>query len=64
MKDQDKVQDQPIIEIVDGRLIVNVALDGTELSASRKSVTLFSTHGNIKVGDVTIGLNVYRKVGK
>lgn len=51
------------IRVVDGRLIVDVALDGTKHSASGKSVLLFSTGGNIKLEDgVTLGINAYRKV--
>lgn len=30
-------------------------------SASRKSLGIASTKGNVKVGEVSIGLNVYRK---
>ena len=51
-----------IIEIVDGRLIVNVAANGNSVSASGKSKVLFSTHGNIKLANgVTIGINAYTK---
>ncbi len=51
-----------IIEIKDGRLIVNVAATGKELSASGKNVVVFSTHGNIKLANgVTIGINAYTK---
>ena len=50
------------IEVKDGRLIVNVAIDtkGTP-SASGKSKVFFSTHGNIKVNDdFKIGINLYK----
>ena len=53
---------QDSIKVVDGRLIVDVALDGTKTSASGKSVLLFSTGGNIKVDGVSLGINAYRKV--
>ncbi len=50
-----------VVKVEDGRLIVNVALDGIKLSGSGKSVLLFSTGGNIKLEDnVVLGLNAYR----
>lgn len=58
-------QSQPkpnILKVEDGRLIVDVALDGKDVSASGKSVSLFSTRGNITLdGGVVVGLNAYRK---
>ncbi len=51
-----------VIEIKDGRLIVNVALDGNgKKSASGKSVIYYSTGGNITVGDgYKLGINLYK----
>ncbi len=47
------------IKIVDGRLIVDVALDGTKISKSGLSKMLFSTNGNIEVNGVKLGINAY-----
>ena len=52
---------EDIIKVENGRLIVDVALDGTNLSTSQKNIVKFSTHGNIKVNGVTIGINAYVK---
>ncbi len=52
---------QDIIKVENGRLIIDVALDGHELSQSGKNIILYSTRGNVKVDGVTLGLNVYRK---
>ncbi len=50
-----------VVKVVDGRLIVDVALDGVKPSGSGKSIILFTTGGNIKLEDgVTLGLNAYR----
>ncbi len=57
-----QAQIEDIIEIVDGRLIVNVAATGNTVSASGKSKVLFSTHGNVKLpGGATVGINLYTK---
>ena len=51
-----------VLKVENGRLIVDVALDGTEVSASGKSISLFSTRGNLVLGDgVVVGINAYRK---
>lgn len=51
-----------VIEIKDGRLIIDVAATGSEMSASGKNKVLFSTHGNIKLpGGATLGVNLYTK---
>jgi len=51
-----------IIQVMDGRLIVDVALTTGTRSASGKSVVLFSTHGNLPINDgVVVGINAYRK---
>ncbi len=50
-----------VVKVVDGRLIVDVALDGVKPSGSGKSVILFTTGGNVKLEDgVVLGLNAYR----
>ena len=50
------------IEVVDGRLVVDVALTKGTPSASRKSIVFFSTNGNVQVGDgYVIGINLYKK---
>lgn len=50
------------ITVVDGRLVIDVALDAGTPSASGKSLVFFSTHGNIKLNDgYVIGINLYRK---
>ena len=53
-----------IIEVKDGRLIVDVALSGGRKSASGKSTVLFTTGGNVPVGDsdMKIGITLFRKV--
>ena len=50
------------IEVKDGRLIINVALDTQgKRSASGKSVIYYSTGGNITVGDgYKLGINLYK----
>lgn len=51
-----------VVKVENGRLIVDVALDGNELSGSGKSVILFSTRGNLRLDNgVTVGINAYRK---
>ena len=47
---------------VEGRkLMIEVDLDGEgTMSSSGKSIVIASTRGNVKIGDVTVGLNVYR----
>ena len=53
------------IKVVDGRLIIDVALEPERTaptSASGKSKVLFSTRDNIRVDGVMLGLNVYTKV--
>jgi len=39
------------IKVVEGRLIVDVALDAGHRSASGKTVVFFSTHGNQPIAD-------------
>lgn len=52
---------EDIIEINDGRLIVNVAIKEGKRSASGKSTIYFSTGGNITVGDgYKLGINLYK----
>ena len=52
------------IKVVDGRLILDVALDANGVpSGSGKSLVFFSTKGNVKLNDgFVIGVNLYRKV--
>ena len=50
------------IKVVDGRLIVDVALDAGHPSASGKTVVFFSTHGSKAIADgYSVGINLYRK---
>lgn len=43
------------------KLLIEVDLTGEgTVSASGKSIVIASTRGNVKIGDVTVGLNVYR----
>lgn len=50
------------IKVVDGRLIVDVALTGGERSASGKSKVYFSTRGNKALNDdFVVGINLYKK---
>ena len=48
-------------KVQDGKLLIEIDLErqGTP-SRSGKSLVIASTRGNISVGDVTLGLNVYR----
>ena len=51
-----------VVKVENGRLIVDVALDGTGRSTSGKSVIKFSTKGNIALEEgVTVGINAYVK---
>lgn len=51
-----------VVKVENGRLIVDVALDGAKQSASGKSIIKFSTGGNIKLDEgVTVGINAYVK---
>ena len=52
------------IEVKDGRLIINVALDSKgKISTSGKSKIYYSTAGNITVGDgYKLGVNLYKAV--
>lgn len=53
---------EPKITVKDGVMTIVCDLSGEgERSASGKSVVLSSTRGNLKVGEYTVGLNVYRK---
>ena len=53
---------EDIIKVENGRLIIDVAATGTQMSASGKNKVLFSTHGNVKLpGDLTLGVNLYTK---
>jgi len=53
-----KKQDK--IEVVNGRLIVDVALTNGTPSASGKTKVFFSTRGNVSVGDYKLGVNLYK----
>lgn len=57
-------QNPDVIEVRDGRLILNVATNERgELSASGKSRLLFSTHGSVVLSDGSVlSVNHYRKV--
>lgn len=48
-------------EIIGGKLVLTIDLtaEGT-ISNSGKSIVIGSTEGNISVGDVKVGLNVYK----
>ena len=49
-----------VVKVENGRLIIDVALDGTQLSSSGKSIVKFSTRGNVKLEEgVTVGVNAY-----
>ena len=55
-------QGQDIIKVENGRLIIDILLadqNTAPLSQSGKSKVLYSTHGNIRVDGVSLGLNVY-----
>ena len=57
-----KAEQQDVIKVEGGRLIVDVALGKGARSASGKSVVVFSTHGNVKLDDGhVVGINCYRK---
>ena len=50
------------IKVVDGRLVIDVALAAPSKSASGKSTVFYSTRGNKAVeGGYFIGLNLYKK---
>ena len=50
------------IEVVDGRLLVDVALTKGTPSGSGKSIVFFSPKGNTPVGGgYAIGINLYKK---
>ena len=50
------------IRVVDGRLLIDVALTTGKLSSSHKSKVFFTTNGNIKLDDgYVVGVNLYRK---
>ena len=50
------------IKVIDGRLLVDVALTAGRRSASGKSSVLFTTGGNIAVGDdMKIGITLFKK---
>jgi len=50
------------IKVIDGRLLVDVALDAGHRSASGKTVVFFSTHGNQPIDDgYSVGINLYKK---
>ena len=50
-----------IMEVKDGRLIINIPLMSGEASASGKSVVYASTHGPIQLNDgFVLGLNLYK----
>ena len=52
------------IKVVDGRLLVDVALNVGHRSASGKTVVFFSTHGNKPIADdYVVGINLYKKGG-
>lgn len=57
----DKQQD--IMEVRDGRLVINVAIDPKGVpSTSGKSLVHFSTHGNVVLNDgFTVGVNLYKR---
>ena len=49
------------IQVVDGRLLVDVAITDGKPSASGKSLVHYTTSGNISINDgFKIGLNLYR----
>ena len=51
------------IKVVDGRLLVDVAVTAGHKSASGKSTVLYTTGGNIAVGeDMKIGITLFKKV--
>lgn len=54
-----------VIEIKGDKLIITVDLTapGTP-SASGKSLVIATTRGNVQIGGVTVGLNVYRKTNQ
>lgn len=55
--------EEPRITISGNKLTIEVTLDPVgEKSKSEKTMVLATTRGNKKVGDVFVGLNVYRKV--
>ena len=50
-------------ETEDGKLVIAIDLKNVKgLSKSGKSQIIATTSGNIKIGDVTVGLNVYKPV--
>lgn len=53
---------QDVIEVKDGRLIVNVAIDAKGVqSKSGKSMVNFSTKGNVKLeSGFIVGINLYK----
>jgi hypothetical protein len=57
-----KSQKVDIIEVQDGRLIVDVALTNGTPSASGKTLVYFSTRGNMPINDgYVVGINLYRR---
>jgi len=52
------------IKVVEGRLLVDVALTAGSRSASGKTMVFFSTHGNQPIADgYIVGINLYKKGG-
>ena len=57
----DKAKKPDIIKVVDGRLVIDVALTTGKASASGKSKVYYSTLGNIELeGGYRLGVNLYR----
>lgn len=52
-------------EVKGDKLIIEVDLKapGTP-SASGKSIVIATTRGNVQIGNVTVGLNVYKKANR